>query len=230
MAARSQEAHFDDVASEYDESLPAHVVEHLLQRRVRFARGLVDGGDLLDVGCGTGRFLTEMQAGPYNAVGVDVSEEMLTHARARGVTVHHASAAALPFPDRSFDLVVSIACMHHLIDPAVVNGAVDEMCRVVRPGGALMIWDHNPLNPYWHILMRRLPQDQGDERLVKARTMVARIEAAELTDISVQRVTFMPDFTPARAVIAVGKIERQLERIPGVRLLAAHNVITARRA
>jgi hypothetical protein len=40
------------------------------------------------------------------------------------------------------------------------------MGRVVRPAGYVLIWDHNPLNPYWPILMKRVPQDHGDERLV----------------------------------------------------------------
>ena len=40
------------------------------------------------------------------------------------------------------------------------------MARVSRPGGRIVIWDHNPRNPYWSLLMARVPQDTGEERLI----------------------------------------------------------------
>ena len=40
------------------------------------------------------------------------------------------------------------------------------MLRVLRSGGHLLIWDHNPRNPYWNFLMKRVPQDCGEERLI----------------------------------------------------------------
>jgi SAM-dependent methyltransferase len=163
----------------------------------------------------------------YECAGADVSEEMLQLARRRGLQVRHGSADALPFDSESFDLAVSVATFHHLISPVVVAGAIREMARVLRPGGALLIWDHNPLNPYWRVLMARLPQDQGDERLVPARELTVGLAAAGLAEIRLQRITFMPDFTPAWGVPAVAASERLLERIPGIGLFAAHNVATA---
>ena len=224
---QTQAEHFDVIAEEYDESIPTHVMEHLDRRRVALAESLVASGRVLDVGCGTGKLLATMPA-RYEKVGIDPSEHMLEAARERGLDVQQASADALPFEDASFDLVMTHAVLHHVIDPAAVRRAVTEMCRVARPGGAVLIWDHNPLNPYWKLLMRRLPQDRGDERLVPAREVLDAVRAAGMADVRLRRVTFVPDFTPPRALRAAVAAERLLERTP-LRAIAAHNVVTARR-
>lgn len=223
---KAQDAHFDEVADQYDESIPAHVMAHIDARRVALAKSLLERGRVLDVGCGTGRFLEALD-GPYERVGADVSAGMLERARRKGLDVAQAGADDLPFDDGSFDLVTTFAVLHHLIDPEVVRGALREMARVVRPGGAVLVWDHNPLNPYWRLLMARVPQDQGDERLVPARLIVGTLRAAGL-EVSLRRMTFVPDFTPPRALPAVARAEKLLERAPLVRLVAAHNVAVAR--
>jgi len=223
---KSQDAHFDDIADDYDASIPAHVMEHLTERRVALARSLLSSGKVLDVGCGTGRFLQALP-GSYERVGVDVSAEMLNLARAKGLDVIEAGGESLPFEDNSFDLVATFAVLHHLIDPARVESTLREMARVVRPGGAVIVWDHNPLNPYWRLLMARLPQDQGDERLVPARLIVDTLKREGMREISLRRMTFTPDFTPVGALPAVARTERVLERIPLLKNFAAHNVAIA---
>jgi SAM-dependent methyltransferase len=226
---RSQEEHFDTVAAEYEATIPSYVMGHLPRRRVARAESLLPaGGSVVDVGCGTGEFLSTLPAG-YRRVGLDVSEAMLAVARRKGLDVVHGSGDALPYADAEFDLATTFAVLHHVIDVDRVRATLREMCRVVRPGGAVLVWDHNPLNPYWPILMRRLPQDQGDEKLVQARTIVGELRAAGMSDIRLQRWTFTPEFTPAWALGAVTRLERGLERVPGLRALAAHNVVTARR-
>ncbi len=228
-APSSQEQHFDAVAGDYDEAIAAHVMEHLTRRRVRLARELAPvGARLLDVGCGTGTFL-EALGTSFEATGVDVSDAMLERARARGLTVERSSAAELPFEDATFDLVTTFAVLHHLIDRDVVRSSIREMCRVVRPGGAVLVSDHNPLNPYWPLLMRRVPQDRGDERLVPARLIRDELQRSGMLHVRVRRMTFTPDFTPPAAMGAMARIEGQLERVPLLRLLGAHNVVTARR-
>jgi SAM-dependent methyltransferase len=227
---RTQEEHFDAVAEGYEETIAPHVMAHLTRRRVVLAESLAPrGGRVLDVGCGTGTFLRSLPAHRFERIGVDVSDAMLDRARAHGLEVHRATAGDLPFDDGSFDLATTFAVLHHLIDPALVRAAVQEMCRVLKPGGAALVWDHNPLNPYWPILMRRLPQDQGDEKLVTARLVLGALRDARMADVRLRRMTFTPDFTPPWALPAVGTLERGLERVPGLKLFAAHNVATARR-
>jgi SAM-dependent methyltransferase len=227
MWMERQDVHFDRVAEEYDGTIPEHVMSHLTARRVALACSLVPGGRVLDVGCGTGRFLDALPE-RFAGTGVDVSAEMLERALAKGLDTVHASGDELPFEDASFDLVTTFAVLHHVIDPERVRGTLREMARVVRAGGALIVWDHNPLNPYWPILMARLPQDQGDERLVPARLIVGTLRSAGLRDVRLRRMTFTPDFTPPRLLPTVARVERALERMPGLNVLAAHNVVVAR--
>lgn len=225
---RTQEQHFESIASGYDETIPSHVMAHLTRRRVELARSLVPLGRVLDVGCGTGRFL-EALPDHYGKHGVDLSDAMLERARARGLDVTRGDSAQLPFEEASFDLVTTFALLHHLVDPALVRATLREMCRVARPGGAVLVWDHNPLNPYWPLLMRRLPQDRGDERLVRAARIRSPLRESGMEDIHLRRLTFVPDFTPPSALPAAAVLERLLERIPVLNLLGAHNVVVARR-
>jgi ubiquinone/menaquinone biosynthesis C-methylase UbiE len=105
---------------------------------------------LLDVGCGTGRLL---RAAYYRfpsarAEGVDAAKGMVLEARraAEDTPVHfqQAVAEALPFPDASFDLVMSTLTFHHWSDQP---RAIAEVARVLRPGGRWVIADFMASGP-----------------------------------------------------------------------------------
>lgn len=89
---------------------------------------------VLDAGCGTGRMLGELPE--YERTGVDVNPRVLEYARSRHPDVEwiEASVLALPFPDRSFDALISLDVLY----AAAVEddlAAARELCRVLRPGG-----------------------------------------------------------------------------------------------
>ncbi|WP_113704618.1 class I SAM-dependent methyltransferase [Nonomuraea lactucae] len=115
--------------------------------------GIRPGERVLDVGCGTGyltRILSPL-AGPEGQVtGVDPAAPMIDHARSRAprnCSYQVGESQALPFPDGSFDLVVSSLAVHHM-PPSVRGEAVGEMFRVLRPGGRLLIAEFRlPENP-----------------------------------------------------------------------------------
>lgn len=225
-------SHFDAIAHEYDESLPAHVVEHYLRKRTAFVVERCPVGPGLDVGCGTGVLAARLARAGYPMTGVDPSGAMLDVMRARSPEVEAVagSAVALPFEDASFDLVLSVAVMHHIADPADVRAALGEMVRVTRPGGRVLHWDHNPRNPYWGRLMARVPQDTGDERLVGEREVLDGLRAGGAEVLLSTQLGLVPDFVPLRALGVAGAAERALERTPLLRRLCAHNVILAIRA
>ena len=216
---------FDAVADAYDSTIPAHVAEHLLTKRLAFvSRHLPAGCLILDAGCGTGVFAGRLRDNGFRVVGIDASIGMLAPARDRGVGVAQAIAQRLPFPDATFDGFVSVAVLHHLGSTDVVRGAIDEMMRVLRPGGRAVIWDHNPLNPYWPILMARVPQDDGSERLVSRAEILNDLARHRVGSVDHWRLGFIPDFTPRRALGAAIAIERRLEAWPLTRTFASHNV------
>lgn len=109
-----------------------HVVEAVEAR---------EGQALLDVACGTGivaRAAADVLGNSGRVVGVDLNEGML--AIARGIRPdlewHRGDAADLPFPTGSFDAALCQAALMYFPDRA---GAVSEMARVVKPGGAVAI-------------------------------------------------------------------------------------------
>ena len=159
---------FDLIAEEYDESLPAHVVEHYLRKRTAFLIELCPSGEGLDVGCGTGVLADRLAQRGLTMTGLDPSAGMLEVMVEKRPSVDPVvgSGTALPFSDHSFDLVTCVAVMHHVAEPQAVRATLAEMMRVARPGGRVVVWDHNPRNPYWKSLMARVPQDTGDERLI----------------------------------------------------------------
>ncbi len=69
--------------------------------------------------------------------GVDLSEEMLRHVP-RGIPTHCSSLLNLPFPDGVFDGAYCVEALEHVGNP---QGAVGELCRVVRPGSRVVIVD-----------------------------------------------------------------------------------------
>ena len=222
-------SHFDSIAAVYDETLPAHVVEHYLRKRTSFVLEHCPRGRGLDVGCGTGALAERLAQSGYEMVGVDPSEGMLEIMRGRAPTVQgvKASGTELPFPADSFDLVMTVAVMHHIADPAQVRQTLTEMVRVANPGGRILIWDHNPRNPYWGSLMARVPQDTGEERLIGADELVGGLTAAGARLLLCTQLGMVPDFTPRTMVRAAAALERAFERTPGARRFAAHNVVLA---
>jgi len=222
-------SHFDEIATAYDETLPAHVVEHYLRKRTRFVVACCPRGRGLDVGCGTGVLAARLAAAGYAMSGVDPSAGMLDVLRSRfpDLAAVQASGTELPFADGSFDLVLTVAVLHHVADPGEVGRTLAELVRVARPRGRIVVWDHNPRNPYWGMLMARVPQDTGDERLIPERELLDGLRRGGAEILSSVQLGLVPDFVPRSALRAAAAVERAVERTPLIRTLGAHNVILA---
>jgi SAM-dependent methyltransferase len=220
---------FDRIADEYDHSLPAHVAEHYLRKRLAFIRRHTQPGPALDVGCGTGRLAERLADAGYPIVGVDPSPGMLGVFGRRRPDVPRATAdgTTLPFRDGVFALTYCVAVLHHVADPTAVRLTLGEMARVTRPGGHILVWDHNPANPYWPIIMARVPQDTGVERLIPEREIVVGLAAGDARPLLLAQLGLVPDFVPAPLLGAAALAERMVERMPLLRRLCAHNVVLA---
>jgi hypothetical protein len=101
------------------------------------------------------------------------------------------------------------------------------MVRVTRPGGRVLVWDHNPRNPYWGRLMARVPQDTGEERLIPESEVLAGLSAGGAQIVEALQLGLVPDFVPRRLLPVAAAAEHGVERTPLLRRLAAHNVVLA---
>ena len=133
---------YDRLASRHLRRLYARVAADVA------AAGLTDGSRVLDVGTGPGRVpLAISDARPGLRVeAIDLSGEMIEHARRVAtdaalqdrVSFAVGDVADLPYPDNTFDLIVSTLSQHHWAD---VEGGVRELRRVLRPTGQIWIYD-----------------------------------------------------------------------------------------
>jgi ubiquinone/menaquinone biosynthesis C-methylase UbiE len=103
-------------------------------------------GDILDLGCGTGRYTAALAAHfGARAVGVDPSEKMLAEARRKGgrnTRFLRGSGEAIPLADDSVDMVFMSMVFHHFGGP---KAAAKECYRVLREGGvACLRWRNGP--------------------------------------------------------------------------------------
>lgn len=127
---------------------------------------------MLEIGAGSGAMAAElMDLYPDVRLTVtDVDDEMVAAASARltrfggRVTARPADATALPFPDDSFDVVLSWVMLHHTVE---WEKALAEAIRVLRPGGQLIGYDLLPTAP-----LRLLHRDHGAHlRLIHLREL-----------------------------------------------------------
>jgi ubiquinone/menaquinone biosynthesis C-methylase UbiE len=109
--------------------------------------GLAQGARVLDVACGTGNLAIPLARQGCVVTGVDIAANLLVQARERAsaeglnVTFDEGDAEALPYPNASFDAVVSMFGAMFAPRPEVV---ASELARVLRPGGPLAMANWNP--------------------------------------------------------------------------------------
>lgn len=149
-----------DEASRDEEHFPSTIDPRILHVQVllKFFADLTDKR-VLDVGCGKGRFARALQEEHPGAAiwGLDLSEEMLRFVPA-GVRRVAGSMTALPVADSTFDAVYATESLEHAVE---IERAVSEMCRVLKPGGKLVIIDKNAeqwgrlKTPAWEKWFRR---------------------------------------------------------------------------
>jgi ubiquinone/menaquinone biosynthesis C-methylase UbiE len=139
--AREIRRSFEDAAAD-EEHFPSTIDPRILHVRliVEFL-GDLGAGAALDVGCGKGRFariLKDKNPGAH-IVASDLAVSMLRHAP-EDLSRVSASMLDLPFKTAGFDAAYATESLEHAVD---IERAVAEMCRVVKPGGRIVIIDKN---------------------------------------------------------------------------------------
>lgn len=140
---RRSASYFESVAGDwerirksyFDDRVTSLAIEKLLPRDLILA----------DIGCGTGSLTFELARFAQKVIGVDLSTEMLRRARAvakerqfHNVEFRRGDVLKLPLDSHSVDAAFCVMVLHFLPDPA---RAVAGLCRVVRPGGSVILVD-----------------------------------------------------------------------------------------
>jgi SAM-dependent methyltransferase len=127
---------------------PSYVWGFGQERRLNLIRRFVSLGDrtILDVGCGLGMYVQAMRRFSDDVHGVDVDEEKVAEASQNLPNIRVAPAEELPYPDGTFDFVLSHEVIEHVTDD---RKAIDEAVRVLKnPGGRLVVFAPNRLYPF----------------------------------------------------------------------------------
>ncbi|HET9780703.1 MAG TPA: class I SAM-dependent methyltransferase [Candidatus Dormibacteraeota bacterium] len=146
---------FDRAADYYDQTrgLPDHLMAQLVAALVA---ELPRRGRCLEIGIGTGRIALPLMEHGVDVVGVDISVEMLRRLRAksggREMRIAIADATRLPFADRTFTSAIASHVLHLIPEWKV---ALEELERVVEPGGVLLASRSANAHAEWQRAVRR---------------------------------------------------------------------------
>jgi SAM-dependent methyltransferase len=138
----------------------------------------------LEVGCGEGRVSRDLLAHGHRVTAVDASPTLLEAAREADPKSEYvlADAAALPFSDETFDLVVA---HNSLMDIEDMPGAVREAARVLRPGGRFCISVTHPITDIGHFAAR-----EADAPFIVRDSYFGRQTVADTVERAGLRITF----------------------------------------
>lgn len=167
--------------------------------------------EVLDFGCGVGGSIQPIrQHFPSAGIhGADVSGESLDLAKNAhpDATFTLISGDRLQLADNSVDVAMA-ACVYHHIPPAERAHWTRELKRVLRPGGYLFLFEHNPVNPLTRKVVRDCPFDD-DAILLPRRESLGLFSDAGFKDVTADYIVFFP-----KAVSFMRPLEKYLGKIP----------------
>jgi 2-polyprenyl-6-hydroxyphenyl methylase / 3-demethylubiquinone-9 3-methyltransferase len=136
--SRNDPRQYDDLADQWWRPGGVFELLHWLSaiRAAVIPPATTPGAILLDVGCGAGLLAPHLAGKGYVHVGVDLRRSSLNLAAAHGVRVIQGDVTALPVASASADVVVAGEILEHVTD---VPATVAEVCRVVKPGGLVVL-------------------------------------------------------------------------------------------
>ncbi len=127
---------------------PSYVWRAGQQRRLQMiiaAAGDRIRGRVLENGCGVGQYVEHLAPYTQAMIGMEYDLQRAREARHRSSYILCAKGETLPFPDHSFDLILSHEVLEHVQDDRT---AVQEMARILRPGGRMVIFVPNRGYPF----------------------------------------------------------------------------------
>ncbi len=208
------EAEFDKFADEYHASLTAGLAvsgegpEYFSEYKIidiarecgAAPRVMATVSRVLDFGAGIGNSVPYVRKHLPGAelTCLDLSQRSLEVAQKRfGDMAHYVrfDGARIPFSDDHFDIAYAMCVFHH-INHADHRALLQELRRVVRPGGSLFIFEHNPFNPLTVRVVNNCPFDEN-AHLIRGHEMKRRLLTAGFASARTSYRVFFPHFLRA---------------------------------
>ena len=217
------EAEFDQYADDYEALHRASVafagceIGYFAEYKADYAaecfrRHCREDDSFLDFGCGTGTSVPYFRKSLRAArlICADVSQKSLDVARRRfgaQATFLHTGGQTLDIPSGSVGMAFSAGVFHH-IPPVQQPLWIAELHRVIRPGGALLVFEHNPFNPLTRHAVANCAFD-GDAILLRPSTLTGRLKAGGWQPLRPRYHVFFPGF-----LRGLRRLERGLSWLP----------------
>ncbi len=193
---------------------------------------------VLEAGCGTGLILRSLKEKAAHAVGFDLSHGMLRKAKERNLQVVQANALSVPFASESFDIVCSFKVLAH-VNP--IQTAMEELVRVLKPGGWLITEFYNPYSLRGLIKKLKKPtaiSDQTHDESVYTRyDTLEEIRSYLPSSMDIKTCRGVRIFTPFSQIHrwpVVGPMFRFLEThaadVPGLRRLGGFFIVVSQKS
>lgn len=197
---------FNDIAKDYDGWYKTKIGKFVDDTETRLALGMFSptkGMKVLDAGCGTGNFSIKLARFGCRVTGIDVSDDMIEIAISKAkeeqldISFIKMDIYKLDFPDEFFEGVFSMAAFEFIHQP---QKAYDEMYRVLKPGGQMLIGTINPQSNWGELYLSKEYQENSVFKHASFMTM------EELKDLDRKNLKqtgeclFIPPFTPDKDI------------------------------
>ncbi|MDD1729184.1 MAG: methyltransferase domain-containing protein [Methanospirillum sp.] len=215
LSEQKVQSHYDEIADVYDQRYDHR--DRGKQYYDHIAQAVLDqietGGELLDIGCGTGLFIRRYLKYGGHVTGIDISSGMIKRAIHLFSSVDFlvGNAEYLPFSDNSFDSISSLLAFSYLTKP---EKTLKDCLRVLKPGGRIAVCTlgRNVFTsslPAFFIIgekmrIRRVGVGKFTEHYYSAQEMEEIFIAAGYTNISISRCSFA-HFTLADPIFSLAK-------------------------
>jgi ubiquinone/menaquinone biosynthesis C-methylase UbiE len=169
---------------------------------------------VLDLGCGDGTVVMflEKEFPNFTINAIDISAESIALAKEKKLeksTFEQFDGEKIPFENESFDVVIVASVLHH-IEYKFHRQFLNEVKRVLKIGGRLYIFEHNPANPITRYIVRTCVFDK-DAKLLTASYAVDLLRENRFNEVSIRFILFFPRM---KWLKFLHRLENYLKKIP----------------
>jgi len=204
------------------------------KRRVEFFKDFIgnENKKILEIGCGTGLFTSEIASTNNQIIAIDISEDLLEIAKKKvnkkNVTFQIDNAYKSSFKSNSFDYVIGSSVLHHLD----TDLALQEFFRLLKDGGKIIFTEPNMLNPQIAIqknipFIKKAVGDSPDERAFIKGPLEKKLKKYGFKNIEIVNFDFLHPAIPGWMLPVMERIALMVEKIPLMRAISGSLIIKA---